>query len=311
MVNNTINNSINEIMIDDIVLFIHIVKSQGLAGAAKQLKIPAATVTRRLKKLEGKVGCQLIHRSARQFRLTAEGLVYFESFADLVERFESVSKELSFEANSLEGSLTVLAPTNISIGYLQPMWSQFIGDHPEIQLNLKLNNDNKDMVEEHADIALRIGPQRDSSLYQIKVGSIPSVLVASHNYLAQSAPLNSLEDLKHHKCITVSHMPTWKFQHTKSKLKQTINPEASLKVNDISIASKFAKDGHGIALLPPSEVLEYLHCEQLFMPLPDWQGPARDIFLIWPSGKLLSAKAKCLKEHIQRYMKVALNELAC
>ncbi|MEZ9232087.1 LysR family transcriptional regulator [Vibrio amylolyticus] len=293
-------------MFDDIALFIHIVQAQGLAGAAKKLNVPPATVTRRLQKLEQRLGCQLIHRSARQFQLTSDGEVYFDSFSGLVNEFESMSTELSSETKSLQGELTVLAPTNISIGYLQPMWSEFIATYPKIQLNLKLNNDNKDMAEERADLALRIGPQRDSELYQVGVGAIPTYLVASPKYLERSAPLAQLQDIADHQCIMVSHLSSWSLMHVTSKKEVTIHQKASLKVDDINIASQFAKDGHGLALLPATEVLKYLDSGELVMPLPQWQGPSRDLYLIWPSGKLLGAKARCLKDFIQQYLVNAL-----
>ncbi|WP_295894967.1 LysR family transcriptional regulator [uncultured Vibrio sp.] len=296
-------------MYDDIALFIHIVEARGLAGAAKQLNIPPATVTRRLKKLEQQLGCQLIHRSARQFELTSDGSVYFESFSSLINEFDSISSELSSETKSRQGELIVLAPTNISIGYLQPMWSQFIAQYPEIQLNLKLNNDNKDIVEERADIALRIGPQRDSELYQIGVGSIPTYLVASPHYLQRSAPLETLSDIEQHQRIAVTHLNAWPLTHVVSNKEVIINQKASLKVDDINVASQFAKDGHGLALLPATEVLKYLDSGELVMPLPQWQGPERELYLIWPSGKLLGAKARCLKDYIQMYLLDALSGL--
>ncbi len=296
-------------MYDDIALFIHIVQARGLAGAAKRLNIPPATVTRRLKKLEDGLGCQLIHRSARQFRLTAEGEVYFHSFSDLVNDFESTTKHLSQQMQSLQGALTVLAPTNISIGYLQPMWSEFIAAYPDIQLNLKLNNENKDIIEEQADIALRIGPQKDSRLYQMGLGAIPTFLVASPGYLASSPPLNDLDDLYHHRCITVFHLPNWSFVHQQTKEKVTLHQRAALRVDDINMACQFAADGHGLALLPATETVQMIQQGKLVTPLMDWHGPDRELYLIWPSGKLLGAKAQCLKQHVQQYVAKALTEL--
>lgn len=296
-------------MYDDIALFIHIVQARGLAGAALQLNIPPPTVTRRLKKLEEQLGCQLIHRSARQFRLTAEGEVYYDTFADLVNDFDIKSKDLSQEMQSLHGPLTVLAPTNISIGYLQPMWSEFIALYPDIQLNLKLNNENKDIISEQADIALRIGPQKDSRLYQAGLGAIPTFLVASPEYLANSPAINGLDDINQHRCITSIHLSRWQLVNSVSKTKATLHPKAALRVDDINIASQFAADGHGLALLPLSESQQLLKEKKLQRVLPHWQGPDRELYLIWPSGKLLSAKAKCLKQHIQNYVATALAEL--
>lgn len=296
-------------MLDDIALFIHIVRAQGLVGASKVLNIPPATVTRRLKKLEEHVGCQLIHRSARQFRLTAEGEVYYQSFSDLVSEFEVKTRGLSHELESMNGSLTVLAPTNISIGFIQPMWTAFAKKYPNILLDLKLNNDNKDIIEEQADIALRAGPQKDSRLYQVKAGTVSTLLVASPSYLAESAPLNDLDDLYHHRCITVAHIPVWKFRNKRTGELVATRQNSALKVDDINIASQFARDGLGLALLPVTEVHHFLSSGELCTPLDDWVGPQRDLYLIWPSGRLLGAKARAFKEHAQQYIGHALTSL--
>ncbi len=296
-------------MYDDIALFIHIVQARGLASAAQQLDIPPPTVTRRLKKLEQQLGCQLIHRSARQFRLTAEGEVYYSAFADLVNDFDVKTKGLSQQMQSLQGQLTVLAPTNISIGYLQPMWSEFIARYPDIQLNLKLNNENKDIISEQADIALRIGPQKDSQLYQIGLGAIPTFLVASPDYLASSPILSSLDDINQHRCITSIHLKHWQLEHRDTKETVDVHPKAALRVDDINIASQFAADGHGLALLPVSETVQLLKERKLTRVLTEWHGPNRELYLIWPSGKLLGAKASCLKQHIQDYLANALANL--
>lgn len=108
-------------MLDDIALFVHIVQHKGLANTAKQLGLPAATVTRRLQKLETALGCQLIYRSARKFVLTTEGEVYYQAYAHLVNQFEQTTRQLNKETHELSGHLKVLVPTNISVGILQPM----------------------------------------------------------------------------------------------------------------------------------------------------------------------------------------------
>lgn len=145
MLEKSINNSICEIMFDDIALFIHIVQQQGLAAAAQKLGLPAATVTRRLQRLEASVARQLIHRSARQFVLTPEGEAFYQAYAGLVEQLEQTQQQLSGELNLLAGPLKVLAPTNISIGLLQPMWSGFIKMYPDIKLELMLSNSVESM----------------------------------------------------------------------------------------------------------------------------------------------------------------------
>jgi LysR family transcriptional regulator AphB len=289
-------------MYDDIVLFIHIVQQQGLAAAAQKLGLPAATVTRRLKRLEESVASQLIHRSARQFVLTGEGEIFYQAYAGLVEQLEHTQQQLSNDLHTLNGPLKVLAPTNISTGLLQPMWSNFIKTYPDIKLELTLSNRIEDMLTSGADIALRIGPQESSSLYQKRVGSLHTLIVASPDYLKKNGAPDTLEQLTQHDLIGVSTLSTWKMSHLLSGKTQEIRPRFSTFVNDVKFASQLVCDGIGISLLPNSEVNHHLKAGELVRVLDPWEGPERELYTIWPSGKLLNAKAKCLRDYIEVYM---------
>lgn len=289
-------------MYDDIVLFIHIVQQQGLAAAAQKLGLPAATVTRRLKRLEESVASQLIHRSARQFVLTGEGEIFYQAYAELVEQLEHTQQQLSNDLHTLSGPLKVLAPTNISIGLLQPMWSRFIKSYPDIKLELTLSNRVEDIRTSGADIALRIGPQESSSLYQKRVGSLHTLIVASPDYLTQNGAPNTLEQLAQHDLIGVRALSTWKMNHLLSGKTQEVRPRFSTFVNDVKFASQLVCDGIGISLLPNSEVNHHLNTGELVRVLDPWEGPERELYTIWPSGKLLNAKAKCLRDYIEMYM---------
>lgn len=285
-------------MLDDIALFIHIARRRSLAGAAGHLGVPAATVTRRLRKLEEDLGAQLVHRSARKFALTAEGEAYFEAFADLVDQAETTLRGLSNDLHALQGGLKVAAPTNISVGMLQPMWSAFVKTYPEIRLTLTLSNENTDLLERQVDLALRAGPQTDLRLYQQKLGSIATVMVASPGYLAGIRPPSEPGDLAEHKMIKVVALAQWELSNAVTGAGQTVHLNPCVSVDDIGLARQLAVDGHGVALLPVSEVAGDLREGRLRQVLCDWQGPARDIFVVWPTGRLLSARAKCLRDHI-------------
>jgi len=296
-------------MFDDIILFVHIVQSRGLAAAAKQLTLPAATVTRRLQKLESSIGCKLIHRSARQFMLTAEGQVYYCSYVSLVEQFEVTQRKLSAEVQDLSGKLKVLAPTNISLGTLQPMWSAFIKQYPDIQLELSLNNGVEDLFVSQADIALRIGPQKDSTLYQKRLGASQTVLVASPCYIEKMGMPTTLNDLSQHKIIGTKLIPIWTLINRESKQKSNFHPRVLTMANDVTLVSQLTCDGIGVALLPITEVNGYIKEGKLIHILADWSGPDRDLYAVWPTGRLLSAKAKCLREFMLAYLQQNLNWL--
>jgi LysR family transcriptional regulator, transcriptional activator AphB len=294
-------------MLDDIALFIHIVRRGGLTGAAEHLGMPAATVTRRLQKLERDLGCQLLHRSARQFALTQEGEIYYQSYAGLVEEFENTRQQLNQELKQLSGRLRVLAPTNFSHGALRPMWLEFTRAYPDIQLELILSNHLEDMTKTKADIAIRIGQQPDSLLYQQKLGQMETVLVASANYLKHSMEPATPDDLQNHRIIGSTLRLKWQLVHQESSESREIFPRFSIQSNDITFIKYWVLDGQGIALLPITEIDNELLSGRAVRVLPKWRGQTRDIYAVWPSGRLLSEKAKCLREHIKQFMREHFN----
>lgn len=287
-------------MLDDIALFVQIVRQQGLAATARKLDIPAATVTRRLQRLEQQLQCQLLHRNARRFMLTAEGEVWYQAYADLVEQMENTHRNLSREMDEMSGPLRVLAPTNISNGLLQPMWSGFMKQYPAIRLELMLNNQTEDMLQLRADIALRIGPQADSQLYQQRLGSIETGLFAAPSYLQEAGIPDTPDTLLAHRLIGNNAIHRWSLQHRSRKQQKTLHPTFASWSSDIAFNTQLVRDGLGIALLPVSETLHYEASGQLQRILCDWHGEQRDLYAIWPGGKLLNARARCLRDYMAR-----------
>lgn len=302
MLNKSIINSRFEIMYDDIVLFVHIVQQQGLAPAAHKLGLPAATVTRRLQRLEASAARKLIHRSARQFVLTPEGEAFYQAYAGLVEQLEQTQQQLNGELHLLSGPLKVLAPSNISTGLLRPMWSGFIKAYPDIKLELVLSNSVENMLSAGADIALRIGPQESSMLYQKRLGSLKTLLVASPNYLTSNSEPLSLDDLEQHRLIGTNTLAKWSMVNVDNGGEQELRPRFSTLVNDVKLVTQLVCDDLGISLLPSSEVNHLVKNGRLENILTSWQGPPRELYAVWPSGRLLSARAKCLRDYMAEFI---------
>ncbi|WP_417677516.1 LysR family transcriptional regulator [Pseudodonghicola sp.] len=289
-------------MLDDLSLFVHIVQANGLAAAAQRLNLPPATVSRRLRRLEETLGLHLIHRSARRFALTPQGEVYYRELADQVGRIEASLRGLSHDLHSLSGRLTVTAPTNLSVRLLRPMWREFQQAHPEIALDLRLSNLMTDLVATGADLALRIGPQPDSGFFQKRLGLARSVLVCAPGYLAAHGSPESPRDLQAHRIVGFVPLPEWRLSHVETGETQVVQLSIAAAVDDIALQREWVCDGLGIALLPVSEVSEEIGNGQLCRVLPEWRGPDREIFAIWPSGRLLSARARALRDFMARHI---------
>ncbi|MDP2633298.1 MULTISPECIES: LysR family transcriptional regulator [unclassified Pseudoalteromonas] len=295
-------------MLDDIVLFVHIVQQGGLSQAGEYLSLPAATVTRRLQRLESRLGQKLLHRSARQCTLTQQGEVYYQSYVSLVEQFEQTSHQLNQQKEQLSGKLKVLAPLNICHGFLKPMWLAFTKAYPDIQLELILSNQLEDIIKSQADLALRIGPQVDSLLQQKKIGQADSILVATPSYLANSPKLEEPSDLKQHRLIGTTLRNKWPLTDSKTRTSYTHMCRFSSIYNDTGFVKYQLCDHQGVGLLPRFEIINELKTGELVRVLPAWQSLPREIFAIWPSGRLLSKKAVCLRDYIHEFIQQQLLE---
>lgn len=293
-------------MLDDIALFVHIVRRGGLTEAARQLSLPPATVTRRLQRLERQVGARLLHRSARRCVPTQEGEEYFRAYADLVDQFDQTRRQLSRDLGALEGRLRVLAPSNLSQGFLRPMWLGFSRRYPKIQLELHVSNELQDMVRSRADIALRIGPQADSPLYQQRLGRIETLVVASPGFLAECGEPAQPSDIKAYRVIGSTLRTGWKLWHTATGQTAELFPRFGALFNDTSLVKYMACDGQGLALLPMTEVKPALASGELVRVLPEWRGEHRDMYAVWPGGRLLNARARCLRDYMQSFIEAQL-----
>ncbi|WP_138464950.1 LysR family transcriptional regulator [Poseidonocella sp. HB161398] len=289
-------------MLDDLALFVAIAEAGGLSGAARRLGVPPATVTRRLQKLEERLGCQLVHRSARRFSLTGEGAAYLAQLGPLMAQIEHALRGLSADITELAGPVTVAAPTNLSIRILRPMWSGFVARHPEVELDLRLSNAREDLLEMGADLAIRVGPQPDSRMTQKRLGHAATVIVGAPGYLSARGRPAQPADLAAHRIIATSLMPLWKLAGADSSARAEPPLRAATMVDDIGLAAMLAADGQGLALLPVSEVAEEIRAGRLEQVLPGWRGPERGIYAIWPTGRLLSARARVLRDYMAGFI---------
>lgn len=288
-------------MLDDIALFIHIARVGSLNKAAKSKNLPAATVTRRLQKLEHRLSCKLINRTAQQFSLTLEGQKLFEQCAYSIDALTGQINDFATSINCLAGKVKILAPTNLAIEPLKNVWSDFLKQYEEIELEFVLDNKTENLLASQADFALRIGPQISSELYQSRIGSIKTVLVASEHYIKQHNLPSNVTQLVDHKLVVATPLSRWSLSNSQTGESKEFTPSsARLVANELRLVKKFAVDGLGIALLPVSEVIQELENGELTHVLPEWCGQERNIYIIWSQGKMLTGRAKLLIDWLKQ-----------
>lgn len=285
-------------MLDDLALFVRIVESGSLRAAAGGAAIPAATVTRRLQKLEQALGCQLLHRSARRLLPTPEGLLYYEQCRPLLQALQQTTQSLDANLSQLSGCVRVLAPINLANGPFRSFWSSFMLRYPAIQLEMQLSNHTEDLLGNGADLAIRTGEQADSTFGQRRLGTVRNVVTAAPLYLASQPALRAPDALEQHKLIVAEPATTWRFVERSSAVVQSFIPKAHFRVNEIQLAVHMAISGIGVLYCPETQVADELQSGRLVEVLPGWDAATRAIYAIWPQSRQMPARVRVLLDHL-------------
>src|SRR5712675_1684066 len=196
--------SIIGIMMSDLnalIVFAKVIEAHSFSEAARRLKMPISTVSRRIADLEDQLGVRLLERSTRNLRLTNVGSEVLEHAQRAVELIETIENVVSSQQSNASGILRLSAPTSISDTLLETLVGAFQASYPEVRVQIFVTDRYVDHIAEGIDLVFRIGagPLRDSSLVARKILTYRNRLVASPAYLGQCKPTETQQDLLTHR----------------------------------------------------------------------------------------------------------------
>jgi LysR family transcriptional regulator AphB len=191
--------------LNDIALFVQVVRAGSFAEAGRRLNIPPSTGSRRIQKLEARLGVRLMQRSTRKLVLTSAGQAFFSQCAQQVDVLHESARKVADLHDSISGRVRVAAPANFLFWFPVEAVHKFLLDHPGVRIEFELTDERVNLLTEEIDIAFRVGRISDpSSLIARKIGWTKSILVASPDYLAARGNPECLADLPDHDCIAQS-----------------------------------------------------------------------------------------------------------
>ena len=227
------------------------VDTGSLSAASRHLPIPLATVSRRVAELEEHLHVRLLHRGHRKVVLTDAGRSYVDSSRRIMEEIAEIERTASGEYRAPQGELIITAPAVLGRTHVLAVVAEFQRAFPDIRVRLQLMDRYVNLVEEHVDVAVRIGELADSSMIATRLGLIHRVLCASPAYLKARGVPKEPADLVSHDCVTYDLANTWEFRRDGAT--QAIHVPSRLTVNLGEAAVAAAVAGAGI-----SRVLSYL-----------------------------------------------------
>ena len=264
-----------------------------LSATGRHLRIPLATVSRRVSELEAHLNVRLLHRSNRKLVLTDAGHSYVASCRRILEEIAEVERAASGEYLAPQGQLIITAPAVLGRTHLLPIVVEFLRAFPNIRMRLLLTDRYVDLVEEHVDLAVRVGELADSSTIGTRVGSIRFVLCASPAYLKKRGTPKQPADLAAHDCVIRQDYPTpqnWKFFTEETT--QTIQVPSRLAVNLGEAAVASAAAGAGIAYVLSYLIDDLVKSGSLVKLLGAYESPPTPVSLIYPSQRQVPRKLR-------------------
>lgn len=278
----------------DLAFFTELAKHQNMAQAALAMQVTGPAVSKRLARLEDRLGVRLMHRTTRRIGLTPEGEIYLEEAQRLIQAEHDLEQTLAAGQQEPKGLLRVNASLGFGRQRVGNIVDAFCRRYSQVQVMLHLTDHPVDLVESHFDVNIRFGAPPDSRLVARKVSSNRRILLASKAYLSKHPEPKSVQDLLAHQCILIwqegqsSH--TWQLQN--GSISESVKVQGKLATNHGEVAVQWALNGWGVVLRSEWDVREHLRTGQLKRVLPEWEGQHADIYAVYPHKKNLTAKVR-------------------
>ena len=282
--------------LNDMALFVEVVKANGFRQAAAILGMPNSTLSRRIGFLEKSIGLRLLHRTTRKIELTEAGQVYYDRSKRIVDEARIAHEELGEMVARPTGLLRVSLAVDFATTYLAPLLPEFRELYPGITFDLDLSPRNVDLVGEPYDLAIRMAAPEGSDLITRVIARVSSRLYAASGYLLAHGEPSSPADLQHHQCLTMSTMQTWKMRFGNDRFEAKVGSD--FKTNSVAMIRTLATLDMGIVFLPERIVSDEVSSGKLRQVLPDWVGLPSLVYAVTET-RLLPAKTQRFIEFLQ------------
>lgn len=285
--------------------FLAVAEQRSFSGAARQLAMTPASVTRTIAALEDQLGVQLLLRTTRQVSLTSAGAVYAARVAPLAQGLAKAATDTQEQHGQTVGVIRISAPMSLGLKVLPAVLSQFAAVHPQTHVALTLSDSFVDIVDEDFDLAIRIsGPPSDKSTVWRKICKVPRMLVASPALLLRHGTPQGPEDLQRIACLSYgdeAREETWELSKGTSPRRHLA--KGGFSANNGDLLARLAAQGEGVALLPHFIVEADLRANRLVQILPEWHAPDIWLTLYYPPYDHLPVRVATFSDFFEVHVK--------
>jgi len=284
--------------------FVVVVDTGSFSAAARRLNVGQPAVSKTVAQLENRLGVKLLVRTTRGLTATEAGLNYYERARRSIEEADEAELAARGAGSGLKGRLRICGAVTFASIHLMPRLPEFLARHPELEMEVVLDDRNIDLVQEGIDVALRMGQLSDSSLTAKRIASGRHVVVGTPAYFARTGEPTAPEDLAAHQAVIYDQGGggrDWTFQRDDAEITVTLKGRLRVSAAEGVRAAVLANAGIAVAsewMFPP-EIAE----GTVKVVLQDWELPRIGLWAVFPAGTA-TTKARIFTQFVQEVMRV-------
>lgn len=281
----------------DMEIFARVVTAGSMSAAGREMGLSPAVVSKRIRRLEERLGARLLQRTTRQIALTEEGQGFYERVVAILASIEEAESFVSRRNSKPRGTLRVSAPTSFGRMHIAPHLGLFLSRYPDLNLSLVLSDDFVDIVGEGYDLAIRIAELENSSLIARRLAPNRRVICATQSYLQRYGVPATLDDLTRHNCLYTMQQEVWRLEGQEGPISIRVN--GNLQTNSSEVVRESLLAGLGIALRSTWDVGPQLNDGSLVAVLPEFSSSDRvAVHAVYPSRRFLPVKVRAFIDYL-------------
>lgn len=293
--------------LDAMRVFVAVADAGSLSGAARRMRAPLTSVSRKLAALEDRLGVRLMTRTTRRLALTDVGRGYLASCRRVLVEVDEAERLAAGAQAAPRGRLEVTAPIVLGRLHVLPVIAEMLAAYPELDVRLSLSDRVVNLVEDGVDAAVRIGVLADSAAVAIRLGEVRYVVVASRAYLAAHGAPRSPDDLARHPCVMFASSAAgthWSFRG------RALAIHARLAVNTAEAAIDAALAGLGVTRVLSYQAAAHVQGGALRVVLAEHEDPPLPVHLLHADARLVPARLRTFVDFAAPRLRARLRDVA-
>lgn len=299
--------------LEAMAMLVEAIEGGSLSAASRKLHVPLPTLSRRISELEAHLGTRLLIRTTRRLTLTDAGVAYLAASKHILEQVGEAERAAAGEYSTPKGELVLTTPIAFGRWHVLPVVTDFLALYPEIDVRLMLSDRNVDIIDDHIDMAVRIGRLPDSSMAATRVGTVRLVVCGSPDFLAAHGVPKTPDEISELACVThdfVAPATSWTFRAPDAKSETVVPIRSRLSVSRAEAAIDAAVAGLGLTRLLSYQIATAVDRNELQPVLTAFEPEPMPINLLHAGQGLLPLKMRCFLDFAAPRLRAALSELS-